>query len=779
MKTTNWNPLFIKQFILILLLIFNSNVFSQNQDKNQIKGLFSMSINDLKNLKVQSASKQSEKLKNTIATLYVITDKEIEQYGYTNLQEALASVPSVYLYNPHSWVWGGQRGLVSNFSQTLLMINGREVNNLIASEGFISNQFATYNIKQIEILAGPGSAIYGANALAGVINIITKDDGKNYEGTELLIDVGSFNTKALSILFSEKITDDLKISGSGRIYTSDEENFSDFIRNSNKFIPNWNDRELIDNYENFGEYRNFSKSIPLNLKIDYKGFYVGMNYYYNLQSHGMEAISWDYTDNEDHRKFFLGFGGYENDITDNLHIKLDYYHIQSKFWGRYYADLWPTARLQTPGNIDHFEFNTWTVNSGNRTEHIFNMLDYSQDNATVYDETAQENIILQNYYASFAHFLIDQGLIDPNNITVDDVHKYFTHIYSNKNSRGSLRDKIELQANYKFDTKNNLIFGYTYDHINYVGLAVTDAGIGLGTTYDIPVDLSKWEDVYKNIKHGIFFQLNSELIQDRLWLTLGARWDYQNHFGSTLNPRSGIVYKAFKSTCFKLLYGEAFREANVFELSGDPNLEPAKLRGIEFTWAQDAGESFRNEFVFYYNKVSNFLGSVGSVIGENVSSVESQTVQGIENTLRFNKGNFSAYLGMAYILKARQQAKNEISGETMDVDLLSIPDLKASLGISYALDKNLQISLMNHFVNDYEAIGSSSGEKISIDSYNNLSFTFSAKNIKLPNQISFSFFVTVKNLLDEEYYHPNIRLSGTEKFLQNGRSIVARLAVHL
>ncbi len=772
-----------KYFVIILTitatLLYSGKSIGQTFDTAYVSDLFSMSLEDMQNIKITSASKLEEDLLTAAASVYVITGEDIEKYGYRDLQEALKSVPSVYLSNPHSWVWGGQRGFLSNFSQTLLMVNGREVNNIIAFEGFISNQFSTYNIKQIEVVASPASAIYGANALAGVINIITKEVDKDYDGFELYVDAGSFNTKAISILFAKNLSKDLRISGSARYYTSDEEDFSRWTSNLEEFVPGWKDKEYAENYNGFGQYKNFSMSIPVNFQVDYKGIYAGVNAYYNLQSHGMEKASWDYTNNEDLRNFQLWYAGYSGKITDKLSVKLDYSNVRSKFWGRYSSGFWPTARLENPGYIEHYNFTNWTPNSGDRAGNEFQMIDYNRSNALVYDATLGDSLILQNYYSSFASYLIDQDIIDKDNITKDDVSKYFGHIYTNKESRGSLRDKIDLQFDYRFNNKHHLTFGYTFDYVNYVGLVVTDAGIGVGATYDIPVDLSKRNDVYTSIKNGIYAQYNGELLTDKLWLTFGARWDNQNHYGNSINPRGGVVYKPHKNTVLKALYNEAYREGNVFELSGKPDLDPAKLRGGELSFHQEIGKNIHTEFVYYNNTVSNFLGSVGSIIGENVTSVESQNVQGIENLTRFKINKFSGFFNAAYIISANQKATDKTTGDKVVVDLLGLPDLKMSLGVSYDITSHIGVSILNHYVSSMDAIGGSSGSKIKIDGYNDLSFNLIFKSYSINDNAKLTFNISVKNLLNQEYYHPNIRRSGTEKFLQNSRALFARLAIKI
>ncbi len=753
-------------FIIPLAL---NNLYGQNDTIE----LHQLSLEDLRNIKIKSASKRNEEILTAPSSVYVITSKDIENYGYNELQDALESIPSIYLSNPHSWIWGGQRGFLSNFSQTLLMINGREVNNLVAYEGFISHQFATHNIKQIEIIASPASALYGANALAGIINIITKETDKDFHGAEFHIEAGSYNTLASGFIFGGNINKDLRISGSTRIYSSDEEDFSGWVSNKEEFTPGWADTPITQYYANYGKYDNNSISIPLNVQFNYKGFHAGLNYYINNQGHGQENPSWSYIDREDIRKYTLAYFGYNKNLTNKLNLQCDFTHIHSKFYGRYFQGLWPTSRLQSPSTASVFSFGTWTPHTGPRAGNTFEMLDYQQSAALIYDQTLGDSLFLQDYYPSFAYYLIDQSIIDSSEITTDDIHKYLQHIYTNKNSFGSTKDKVALQMGYKIKSNFHLLFGYSVEYIRFIGLAVTDAGYDMASTYEIPIDLSKRNSSYNNIKHSIYSQLQSELLKNRLWLSLGARFDHQNIYGPAFNPRSGIVYQPFPGSTVKVLYSEAFREGNIFELTANPDLKPAKLRALEFVYSQKVKKSFQNDLIFYNNKVTNFISSVSSLIGENILTVEQQTCIGIENTARLNHSKLSAFGSGAYIIKATQLAQKTEGGQS-NVELPGIPKFKLSAGVTYKLNKILNLSLLNHFVNSYDAIGGSSGSLITIKSYNNLSFTLFAHDIPIYSDNTLNMVLSVKNLLDTVYYHANIRQSGTEKFLQNGRHFELR-----
>ncbi|MFC1852190.1 TonB-dependent receptor plug domain-containing protein [candidate division CSSED10-310 bacterium] len=735
------------------MCLLNITVLSA-QEVRTPDDLFKLNIEEFLNVKVVSVSKKSEEIFTAPGTVYVITKEELNRFGFQFLQDALQYVPSVYLYNPHSWVWGGQRGFVSNFSQTLLLINGREVNNLIAQEGFISRQFATHNIERIEVVASPGSALYGANALAGVINIITHESNPDFKGMAVSLDAGSFNTTAGSVVFGTSVNG-LSIKGSYRQFNSDEEDFLDFVRDTENYSKGWVDNQYAHSY--ITDYKNPSEAVPVTLQIDYNGLYAGLNYYFNKQSHGLEKVRWDYTDSEDYRKFTLWYGGFKKNINEAMSLSLEYQHIRSFLWGRYHAGYWPDSRLQSSGIID-----------------IYTFPDYVTTSSGVILHGLEE---IKDYYSSFAEYLIDQGLIDPNNITEDDIRKYFSHIYTNKNSNGSQRQRFDLLWSWTMNEKASLDLGYVYDTINYVGLAVTDAALALGATYDIPLDLSKRDDVYDSIKHGAFFQLNYSLLESSpLWFNCGLRYDQQNHYGSSVNPRVGLVWQPKTDTIVKLLYGEAFREPNVFELSGDPNLEPAKLRSYELNVSQNVSDWARFSITGYHNTVTQFISSVGSLIGSNIGTVEEQEGNGLEFNFHLKKKAFLAFINGSLLFDITQTIRNSETGTLEESDVLGIPHEQYNLGLSYNFRIPFTLSLLYHYASNYDTLSGNAAfsEAFTIDAAHELRFTVQFGDLKI-GDLLLDGFLTVKNLTDEENYQANIRRSGPNVFLQEGRSIMMRV----
>ncbi len=127
---------------------------------------------------VSSVSKSIESLLEAPASVVVITGDEIRRRGYVDIEAVLHDLPGFDFSKragaSYSNIYQrGYRSLETN--RTLLLVDGVEDNDLASSTAWISRQFALSNIDRIEVVYGPASTMYGANAFAGVVNIITKD----------------------------------------------------------------------------------------------------------------------------------------------------------------------------------------------------------------------------------------------------------------------------------------------------------------------------------------------------------------------------------------------------------------------------------------------------------------------------------------------------------------------------------------------------------------------------------------------------------------------------
>lgn len=188
---------------LMMLFVLGSsmNAFAQNNDV--------LDENFVLDEMVVSATRSEKKLLDTAASVSVITDKDLNQMHINNLDEAFVKIPGVYV--------GRLSGIGSTTSQTVMrgvnaansvavLVDGVQVND--SYNGSVTwSAIPVDMVKRVEVLRGPASVLYGGNALAGVINIITKDVDKT--SVNLKLSYGSNNTQNHSLYVAGKASDKL------------------------------------------------------------------------------------------------------------------------------------------------------------------------------------------------------------------------------------------------------------------------------------------------------------------------------------------------------------------------------------------------------------------------------------------------------------------------------------------------------------------------------------------------------------------------------------------
>lgn len=136
------------------------------------------SLAELMNLKITSLSRKSEALSKAPAAVYVLTQDEIRRMGVTHIAEALRYVPGVEVARLQANQWAiSIRGFNSRAANKLLvMIDGRSIYSpLFSGVLWEEKDVVLEDVERIEVIRGPGGTTWGANAVNGVINIITKD----------------------------------------------------------------------------------------------------------------------------------------------------------------------------------------------------------------------------------------------------------------------------------------------------------------------------------------------------------------------------------------------------------------------------------------------------------------------------------------------------------------------------------------------------------------------------------------------------------------------------
>ncbi len=150
---------------------------AQAETRDNSNELTSFSIEDLMNIQVTSVSKKPQKVSDTAAAIFVITSEDIRRSGMASIPELLRLVPGINVgqINGNKWAITA-RGFNGQFANKLqVLIDGRSVyNTWFAGVYWDAQDIVLEDIERIEVIRGPGAAIWGANAVNGVINIITK-----------------------------------------------------------------------------------------------------------------------------------------------------------------------------------------------------------------------------------------------------------------------------------------------------------------------------------------------------------------------------------------------------------------------------------------------------------------------------------------------------------------------------------------------------------------------------------------------------------------------------
>lgn len=204
----------------------------------------------------------------------VITAEEIKNLGYRTFVEILRTVPGFEILKDFGFgtVSPAVRGVISS-ERIRVMLNGHHVNNPSSGGAFDNfDDFPVENIKKIEIIRGPASAVYGENALLSVINIITKDT-KDIDGARVSSGYGSFDTYDENIVFG-KTYGNVSVSGMARYRQTN--GFDGIVKSDYQTILDKNLSLL--GYppvsEAPGKVHDARQEYDLNTKMVYKDIYV-------------------------------------------------------------------------------------------------------------------------------------------------------------------------------------------------------------------------------------------------------------------------------------------------------------------------------------------------------------------------------------------------------------------------------------------------------------------------------------------------------------------------
>jgi len=272
----SFRKIFIFLQIFITLVGISKLYATEKYENLNPDDVFSMSIEEMLQVVVVTASKHEEKISDIPASVVIFTRSDIERYGFVNLEEILENVPGMYkiddmsAYKPVFGVRGFWSGSPKNI---IIMING-----VTQTEGIFDNFALTQfnipveSIDKIEVIRGPMSVIYGPGSFYGAINIITNEKSSEVLKNIISVSYGTYGTKKTS-LHSRGQEGDINFTFNAGYSSTDGQNEPLSIMSSKvDTLP------YINSTNNNTKNRLENDSKHINISVYYKNFSANMSF---------------------------------------------------------------------------------------------------------------------------------------------------------------------------------------------------------------------------------------------------------------------------------------------------------------------------------------------------------------------------------------------------------------------------------------------------------------------------------------------------------------------
>ncbi len=727
--------------LVLSLLTFFSVPYALSADENRkTEELFDLSLDTLLNMKVSVATKTETAVQDAPSIVSVITGDEIRNMGSRSIVDVLRTIPGFDLVNiilmPRYQT--DTRGIKSGgeMNKIMLLINGHSVNAHFGGSSFTFDKIPVANVKQIEIIRGPGSALYGTGAFLGVINIITKEGGD--EPSEASLEYGSYNTVKPSAELSYK-KNDLKAYFYADYYRTD--GFDGLIESDYATGKPY----LVSNAP--GKMNGDSTCHIAETLVSFKNFYFS-GFLCKSDSNNPIGIAKALTRENDIDEFY-GYGelGYKAKISDKGNLLFKAFYD--------YTDWKPTVEFFSEKSVQ------LPVHKG-----------FPPGEAPMSTNLDKESVIGYEMTADYKFYPGIQIVV------------------GNSYDRSKIYDVRHI-TNYN-DTGHNLVVGeITYPPFPFIYFP--------GGMTDIS-DAANWlkDDAYRDIiaLYGqSVFDLKKLFSLEKgvksLSLTAGLRYDHYSDVGESVNPRAGLVYAPTESLYFKVLYGRAFRAPSFSELYfrnnpagfGNENMTPETITTLEALIGYNFTKNIRSNITFF-NVAGNDLIQFRDKVYQNVGQMESDGIEG-EVKILFDKQKY-AYFNFTWqnVKDTTHQTIVSEGGQIYtqsDFFPGSVAEFYGNIGMNYDISEkiiaNLWINYMGEKKRSEEKIWNSetptlkdTRDPLKDRTLFNATLTF--KNFIKGVEFQFSGF----NLLDEDYCDPDPDGTVYYDMPQPGRTFTGRVS---
>ncbi len=701
-------------------------------DPFSIETLKQMTLTELLDLEVITPSRVEQKLIDSPANITVIGQLQIRQRGYKNLVEVLQDLPGFDFatyedgggeYTNHSL----NRGIGGNpGNPKLLVLLDGVVQNHIGfnwSQLFGEEQIFA-DLERIEILQGPVSAVYGANAFSGIVHFITKRKVQK-DQTQLSAWIGQDNTHMLSGYHRQKLAG-LHFNAAFKLYQSDGDMGLGRDDPAGYFHNNPWPQITTEDHNAQGEYVTNAPS-----------------------PHSGQML------------------------PDGFNTSKDDWAIRSSL--NYFAD----NKAQNDKNLNGLTRASASIFVYNRKEGLGSYVPGYEYQTTLDSYQVHHSAQM---FAFDADYRISPTLLSTTsswwrqNRQLPQTGFQYTYRFTDLvKSYHSMNTSWGLEQQFKWQLADNdlLALGYRYiandkmDQVVSLGEfqdghdPVTTSSWSGATSGDNPqLGLSERVQVYKPKEQALYATYDAQLNQ-QLSLSAGMRVDNSDDYGSTTNPRLGFIYKvpnqSFNRWNLKLLYGEAFREPSIFELTdefrGNRELKPEEIKTLELvsqmSWQTERPVWFQSvslQTSLFYSNLNNLITLVPSSASESgtlYQNADDSKVRGLSLVLDAQASeHFSLYLNYQYT-EGKQ-----------DGDWTAVANTarhKYNFGFNWlTLDGRLNINLRSNILASRKVPASNGYYDNYAPGYEKANLTLTWQNLQWAS-MTITPQLIVKNLFDERY----------------------------
>ena len=743
---------------------------------------FNNLVNEIKisggGLLVTSVSKKAENIDKAPATIQVVTRAEIEERGYSDLVELLKDVPGfdITMWYGSEYANVYQRGFrQNNTEKTLLLIDGIEENDLWTNWAYIDRQYPLSNIDRVEIIYGPASTMYGPNAFAGVINVITRNPVEAVKpdrtiGISVQGKYGTYNTKTVDMTISGHKRN-ISFSVTGRLFFSDEADLS-----GQKYFDY--DKSAYDtvNYQSLLSVTKNAKQYLALHKLPYTNPYYQLSADSNQLS--LTPLGIETARNLDKSAYDQIVNGNPVGFTN-----------QSKEW-------FLNAKLKI-GNFS-FGFQTWRYNRGSTTQYTdlyvpgskngFNWVPQLSYFFAKYENQLSEKVFFSNLTTYRLHLLTqDSRFVSLSNYARGNkqladlanlVQPAWITQYAYENS-SQLRTefKVIYTPVSKFDLVSGVELRYSSLQGGYL-MSLTDTPMDSAVITPSPKggnQFGVWDlGVYSQGTYNVLKQLK---------ITLGLRYDFNRvrdmgGFGSAFSPRLAVVYSPGKFT-IKAIYSHGIMNVSnwtKYSTAGNrvpnPNLKTENIDNFELSAGFRPNKNFHADIDVYQDYINNVVGTVpveGSTTQTMNANIGKFRITGVMATATYQIPTFSAFFN--YTFCAPRQVYSEQGA--VDNRVGDISSNQFTLGANKSFFNQLNINLRLNFVGDRK-VGQGTTVPLNTDKFPTtaiLNGTISYNNQKWVPGLSLQ--LVCNNILNTTYYDPGTKtadgLNSPTEILQEGR----------